>query len=58
MHRLGSKQVHEESLAEKQDKTVKQELTKPGQKPSSEMGVEEPAEPLKKQGRRKGHTIS
>jgi hypothetical protein len=58
MHRLGSKQVREENQAERQHNTTRQELSKPGQKPSAEMGVEEAAEPLKKQGRRKGHTIS
>ncbi|MGV3641369.1 MAG: hypothetical protein ACO1NZ_12665, partial [Adhaeribacter sp.] len=54
MHRLGSKQVPGES----QENAVKQEANKPDQKPSSEIGPEEEAEPLKKQGRRKGHSIS
>lgn len=58
MHRLGNKQVREESLDKSQENTVKQEANKAGQKPSAEMGVEEEAEPLRKLGRRKGHSIS
>lgn len=58
MHRLGNKQSRGEKQDQGQDNMVKQEFKKPSQKQSDELGVEEGAESLKKQGRRKGQSIS